>query len=934
MAIDYAQLFASNHFTRAQCEILRKLVELAIANGGGSGVSDPLKADKSVLLIADSGLTGGGDLSANRHFGVDYSVLDARYPVLSNGQVAASVIPPAAIHDTFVVADEAAMLALSAADPGDYAVRQDTGGTFVLKQTPASTLANWVLLPAASGVSTFNGRSGAIVPTTGDYSFAQIGSKPTTLAGYGITDAEPAFAAGTSAQYRRGDKTWQTLDKTVVGLGNVDNTADNSKPLGTTQLATLAAGTGAGLVGYQSPGTGAAVRPVSTHLSELAISLGAFAVGDGTTDDTTATTNWLNALAANHRRGYVPKGTYLVDTLALITDNLDVECHPEAKFLGKALNTLGSELAASATSGSWNNLLNGGAAGTITGDGSGLHAAGANNLAGWTYNVTLEDNTQYEITWTMANRTAGGSRVLVYGPTNNHVGVSATHSVDGTYTERVTTSGNSTTANNQIRIQCTGGNGSNNFDITAISVKKVNAASASPLLTLTSSAGTSTAPVGTVRWKGGIIDTSLRSYTNESDAVGLKLVNYGAASVRDAEFLGATDHETAAANAVAGSGLRAEACNNLVVAGCHFRGHQDAGLAVVGGTLAGTTDDGLGASITGNHFNKCNFGWKATRQSRNVTATGNSYRQCYVGATALDANSVNAGRVSIRGESFLKCGRAAIDVKQQNGAVIANCTIIDTGYKLDGTTVASGTIAAITLDGCIGVLVNGNVIRMDALTAVAGSFGIHNATYSAINPSNNVVSANAIASVASGIYDDGLGTANRYFNNTFASDVTTGYDTVPAAFAPYGTYTPTVTATTNVAAVTANTSSWRRIEKDITVNVFLTIDPTASGAGEVAVSIPVDPGADFTSDQDLLGVAASGIAGASGHFIADTTAGARKARLLCLFGTDVTNHSWTGSFAYRMAGDSTATPPPAGGDQLVDEANNPLTDESGNLLTM
>lgn len=34
---------------------------------------------------------------------------------------------------------------------------------------------------------------------------------------------EPAISAGTTGQYWRGDKTWQTLDKTSVGLGNVVN---------------------------------------------------------------------------------------------------------------------------------------------------------------------------------------------------------------------------------------------------------------------------------------------------------------------------------------------------------------------------------------------------------------------------------------------------------------------------------------------------------------------------------------------------------------------------------------------------------------------------------------------------------------------------------------------------------------------------------------
>lgn len=44
---------------------------------------------------------------------------------------------------------------------------------------------------------------------------------------------EPVIAAGTTGQYWRGDKTWQTLSKTAVGLGNVDNTSDASKPIST-----------------------------------------------------------------------------------------------------------------------------------------------------------------------------------------------------------------------------------------------------------------------------------------------------------------------------------------------------------------------------------------------------------------------------------------------------------------------------------------------------------------------------------------------------------------------------------------------------------------------------------------------------------------------------------------------------------------------------
>lgn len=48
-----------------------------------------------------------------------------------------------------------------------------------------------------------------------------------------IAGKENTVTAGTTSQYYRGDKTWQTLNKAAVGLGNVDNTSDANKPIST-----------------------------------------------------------------------------------------------------------------------------------------------------------------------------------------------------------------------------------------------------------------------------------------------------------------------------------------------------------------------------------------------------------------------------------------------------------------------------------------------------------------------------------------------------------------------------------------------------------------------------------------------------------------------------------------------------------------------------
>lgn len=46
-----------------------------------------------------------------------------------------------------------------------------------------------------------------------------------------VSRYQTIIPTGTITQYYRGDKTWQTLDASTVGLGNVDNTSDLDKPI-------------------------------------------------------------------------------------------------------------------------------------------------------------------------------------------------------------------------------------------------------------------------------------------------------------------------------------------------------------------------------------------------------------------------------------------------------------------------------------------------------------------------------------------------------------------------------------------------------------------------------------------------------------------------------------------------------------------------------
>lgn len=78
-----------------------------------------------------------------------------------------------------------------------------------------------------TGIKTFASSPLVPIPTLDDHAANKV-----YVDGY-LATYEPTIASGISSQYWRGDKTWQTLDKAALGLGNTDNTSDANKPIST-----------------------------------------------------------------------------------------------------------------------------------------------------------------------------------------------------------------------------------------------------------------------------------------------------------------------------------------------------------------------------------------------------------------------------------------------------------------------------------------------------------------------------------------------------------------------------------------------------------------------------------------------------------------------------------------------------------------------------
>jgi len=232
------------------------------------------------------------------------------------------------------------------------------------------------------------------------------------------------------------------------------------------------------------------------------------------------------------------------------------------------------------------------------------------------------------------------------------------------------------------------------------------------------------------------------------------------------------------------------------------------------------------------------------------TTTGSS--NAYIVSTALSLTSLPAFATFLIKPNFTNTGAATLNVDGLGGK-----NILLNGAALASGALVSGQIYEVSYDGTQFQITGGGAQPLDAtLTALAA------------------LSWSASSQVP-----------------TF-----TAADTVSLTTVISGTYTPTATNTTNIAASTPALAQYIRVGSVVTVSGEVSIDPTATGDILLGLTLPIASNIGATSD--LSGTAATSNGAGYGAVFGD--AANDRASIAGSAPVDATARVWRYTFTYRI----------------------------------
>lgn len=238
----------------------------------------------------------------------------------------------------------------------------------------------------------------------------------------------------------------------------------------------------------------------------------------------------------------------------------------------------------------------------------------------------------------------------------------------------------------------------------------------------------------------------------------------------------------------------------------------------------------------------------ALTASRTTTGSSNAY----VLSSGLSLAAYASGQTFLIKANHTNTGPATLNVDS-----IGAKNIYQNGAALASSALVSGQIYELSYDGTQFQIIGGGAQPLDAtLTALAA------------------LSWSASSQVP-----------------TF-----TAADTVSLTTVISGTYTPTATNTTNIAASTPALAQYIRVGSVVTVSGEVSIDPTATGDIVLGLSLPI--ASNIGANSDVAGTAATSSAAGYGVMVGD--AANDRAQLSGNATVDAVLRTWRYTYTYRI----------------------------------